>query len=178
MSFHRFMLHLFFSDILSLRYHTNRIWITVRYDGCDNFPGARLLVPWWPGNMMSCLAPLAGGPSIITSFARITILPGGNCKTYFISCSWWIICVSKVWALIEAPYHCYLEARLWYPAHQQEHWRRDAKCFLVSYPNTVVWVTSWLILLPLYLNGWVLALLPCMPGSACPWEGYTPNDCV
>ena len=178
MSFRRFVLHLFFSDILSLRYHdTNRIWISVRYDGWDNFPGVMMLVLWWPGNMMSCLAPLAGGPIIIISFARITILPGGNCKTYFISCSWWIICVSKVWPLIETPYHCYLEAWLWYPAHQQEHWRRDAKCFLVSYPNTVVWVTSWLILAS-YLNGWVLALLPCMPCSACTWEGYTPNSHV
>ena len=147
MSFRRYVSHLFFSDILSLRYHdTNRIWISVRYDGWNIFARVITLVLIWPGKVMSCLAHLAGGPIIIISFARITILPGGNCKTYFISCSWWTICVSKVWPLIETPYHCYLEAWLWYPAHQQEHWRRDAKCFLVSYPNTIVWVTSWLIL--------------------------------
>ena len=144
MSFRRFVLHLFFSNILSLKYHdTNQIWISVRYDGRGNFPGVIMLVLWWPDNMMSCPAPLAGGPIIIISFATIVILPGGNCKTYSISCFWWIICVSKVWPLIETPYHCYLEAWLWYPAHQQEHRRRDAKCFLVSYPNTVVCVTSW-----------------------------------
>ena len=117
----------FFSNIPSLRYHdTNRIWILVRYDGWDNFPGVIMLVLWWHGNMMAFLAPLAGGPIIIISFARIIILPRGNCMTYFISCSWWIICVSKVWPLIETPYHCYLEAWLWYPARQQEHWRCDA----------------------------------------------------
>mgnify|MGYP005831117293 CR=1 FL=1 len=53
----------------------------------------------------------------------------------------------------------------------------NAKCFLLNYPNTDVWVTSRLILAS-YLNGWVLALLPCMPCSACTWEGYTPNNCV
>ena len=60
-------LHLLFSDILSLRYHyTNRIWISVRYDGWDNFPRVMLLALWWPGNRMSCLAPpLAGGPIIM-----------------------------------------------------------------------------------------------------------------
>ena len=131
MSSRQFVLHLFFTDILSLSYpDTNRIWISVRYDGWDNFPRVMMLVLWWPGNMMSCLPPLAGGPIIIISFARITILPRGNCKTYFISCSWWIICVSKVWPLIE--HHIIATSKHDYdtPALQQEHWRRDAKCFL------------------------------------------------
>ena len=90
MSFCRFVLHLFFSDILSLRYHdTNRIWISVWYDGWDHFPRVMKLILWWSGNMVSCLAPPppAGGPIIIIPFARITILPGVNCRTYFISCS-------------------------------------------------------------------------------------------
>ena len=42
------------------------------------------------------------GPIVIDSFlARLAILPWGNCKTYSISCSWWILCVSKVWHLLE-----------------------------------------------------------------------------
>ena len=102
MPFQRFVLRLFFSDILSLRYHdTNRIWILVRYDGWDNFPRVMMLILWWPGNMMSCLAPppLAGGPIIIDSFsARLSIHPWGNCKTYSTSYSWWILRVSKVWS--------------------------------------------------------------------------------
>ena len=34
-------------------------------------------------------------------FARITILLGGNCKTYVINCSWWIHWVSKNRPLLE-----------------------------------------------------------------------------
>ena len=99
MPFQRFVLRLFFSDILSLRYHdTNQIWILVRYDGWNIFTRVITLVLIWPGKVMSCLAHLAGGPIIIISFARITILPGENCKTYSISCSWWILWVSKVWS--------------------------------------------------------------------------------
>ena len=51
----------FLSDPLSLRFHgTNWIWISVRYDGWDNFPRVMMLILWWPGNMMSCLAPPPG----------------------------------------------------------------------------------------------------------------------
>ena len=90
----------FFSGILSLSYpDTNQIWISVRYDGWNIFPRVITLVFIWPGKMMSCLAHLAGGPIVIVSFlARLTILPWGNCKTYSISCSWWILFVSKVWS--------------------------------------------------------------------------------
>ena len=88
----------FFSGILSLSYpDTNQIWISVRYDGWNIFPRVIMLVFIWPGKVMSCLAHLAGGPIIIvSSLARLTILPWGNCKTYSISCSWWILFVSKV----------------------------------------------------------------------------------
>ena len=144
MPFHRFVLHLFFSDILSLRYYdTNLIWISVRYDGWDNFPRVMMLVLWWPGNMMSCLAHLAGGPIIIISFARITILPGENCKTYFISYSWWIHWVSKVRPLFEYHVNAISKACLRYSDLQQEHLEPKAKSFLLNYPNTVVWVVSW-----------------------------------
>ena len=101
MSSRQFVLHLFFSGILSLRYYdTNWIWISVRYDGWDNFPRVMMLILWWPGNMMSCLAPpLGGGPIVVVSFlASLAILPWGNCKTYSTSCSWWILRVSKVWS--------------------------------------------------------------------------------
>ena len=116
MSSWQFVLHLFFSDILSLRYHdTNRIWISVRYDGWDNFPGVMMLVLCWPGNMMSCLAHLAGAPSVIVSFsARLSIHPWGNCKTYSISYSSWIpLCIHSL-IFTWWPCQCYLEACLWY----------------------------------------------------------------
>ena len=58
---------------------------------------------------MPSTSPLAGGPIIMISFARITIPPGGSSRTYFISYSWWIIGVSEVGPLIETPYHCYLK---------------------------------------------------------------------
>ena len=104
MSFRLFVLHLLFSDIPTLRYHyTNRIWISVRYDGWDNFPRVMLLALWWPGNRMSCLAPPTPGWRTYHYglFARITVLLGGNCKTYVINCSWWIHWVSKNRPLLE-----------------------------------------------------------------------------
>ena len=53
----------------------------------------------WPDKVRSYLAHLAGGPAVMVSFlTRLTILPWGNCKTYSISCSWWILFVSKVWS--------------------------------------------------------------------------------
>ena len=56
----------------------------------------------WPGKVMSCPTPLAGGPIVIFSIlARLAILPWGNCNTYSMSCSWWILRVSKVWPLLE-----------------------------------------------------------------------------
>ena len=100
-SFRLFVLHLFFSDILSLRYHdTNRIWISVRYDGWNIFPRVITLVFMWPGKVMSCLAHRTRGLSVIVSFVtRLIIFPWGNFKTYSISCSWWILCESKVRSL-------------------------------------------------------------------------------
>ena len=87
----------FFSGILSLSYHdTNQIWISVRYDGWNIFPRVITLVLMRSGKVMPCLTHLSGGPIVIVSIlARLAILPWGNCKTYSISCSWCIICVSK-----------------------------------------------------------------------------------
>ena len=103
MSSRQFVLHLFFSHILSLRYpDTNQIWISVRYVGWSIFPRVITLFFIRPGKVMSCLAHLAEGPIVIVSFlTSLTILPWGNCKTYSMSCSWWILCVSKVWPLLE-----------------------------------------------------------------------------
>ena len=79
--------------------NTNQIWISVRNDGWNLFPRVITMVFMWPGKVMSCLAPLAGGPIVIVSFlARLVILPWANCKTYSISCSWWILFDSKVWS--------------------------------------------------------------------------------
>ena len=90
----------FFSSIPSLSYpDTNQIWISVRYDGWNIFPRVITLAYLWPSKVMSCLTHLAGGPIIIvTSLARLSILLWGNCKTYYTSYSWWILCVSKVWS--------------------------------------------------------------------------------
>ena len=41
------------------------------------------------------------------------------------------------------PCQWYLEACLWYSDFQQEHLKLNAKCFLLNYPNTAVWVMSW-----------------------------------
>ena len=70
----------FFSGILSLRYFdTNWIWISVRYDGWDNFSRVITLVPICPGKVMSCLAHRTRGPSVIVSFVtRLIIFPWGN----------------------------------------------------------------------------------------------------
>jgi len=105
MASRQFVLHLFFSYILSLRYPgTNQIWISVRYDGWNIFPRVITMVFLWPGKVMSCLAHQAGRPIVIVSFlARLAILPRGNGKTYSMSCSWWILCVSRVRPLIVRP---------------------------------------------------------------------------
>ena len=86
-SLRRFVLHLFFSVILSLRYHdTNQIWISVRYDGWNIFSRVITLVLIWSGKVMSCLAHLDGGPSVIVSFlTRLTIFPWGNWMPCLIS---------------------------------------------------------------------------------------------
>ena len=90
----------FFSGILSLSYpDTNQIWISVRYDGWNIFPRVITLVYLWPGKVMIPSTP--GGRTYCYKFsllARLAILPWGNCKTYSISCSWWILFVSKVWS--------------------------------------------------------------------------------
>ena len=120
MSSRQIVPHLFFSGILSLRYHdTNQIWISVRYDGWSIFPRVITLVFTWPGKVMSCPVHLGGGPIIIDSFlARLSIHPWGNCKTYSTSYSWWILHVSKVWPFAWRPCQCNLEACMWYSYHQ------------------------------------------------------------
>ena len=90
----------FFSGILSLSYpDTNQIWISVRYDGWNIFPRVITLAYLWPGKVMIPSTP--GGRTYCYKFsllARLAVLPWGTCKTYSISCSWWIIFVSKVWS--------------------------------------------------------------------------------
>ena len=68
----------------------------------EHFPRVITLVFISPGKVMSCLAHLTGGPIVIvSSLAMLPILSWGNCKTYSTSCSWWILCVSKVRPLLE-----------------------------------------------------------------------------
>ena len=145
MSFRRFVLHLFLSDPLSLRYHdTNWIWISVRYDGWDNFPRVMMLILWWPANMMSCLAPPpAGGPILIDSFsARLSVHPWGNCKTYSTSYSWWILRVSKVWSSPEDHVNAISKLVNGTPICNRNIWSTMLD-FIYHYPNTIVWVISW-----------------------------------
>ena len=109
--------------------------------------------------------------------ARLSILPWGNGKTYSISCAWWILRLSRVWPFAWRPCQYYLEACLWYSDFQQEHLKPNAKCFLLNYPNTVVWVISWDSSPPLP-KWFLLSILSWISCSACPWEGYTPGICV
>ena len=145
LSSHQFVLHLFFSGILSQRYpDTNRIWTSVRYDGWGIFPRVITLVYVWPGKVMTCLAPPAGGPIIIVSFlARLTILPWGNCKDLLYKLFLMDPLCSQSLTFARRPCRCYLEACLWYSDFQQVHLKPNAKCFLPNYPNTAVWVLSW-----------------------------------
>ena len=53
----------------------------------------------WPNKVMIPSTP--GGRTYCYKFsflARLAIIPWGNCKTYSISFSWWILFVSKVWS--------------------------------------------------------------------------------
>ena len=103
MSSRQIVPHLFFSGILSLRFpNTDQVWISVNYDGWSIFSRVITLVFIWPGEAVSYLAHLAEGPIVIVPLlTRLLILPWGNRKTYSISCSWWILCVSKVRPLLE-----------------------------------------------------------------------------
>ena len=134
----------FFSGILSLSYpDTNQIWISVRYDGWNIFPRVITLVFIRPGKVMPCLTHLPGGPIVIVSFlARLAILPWGNSKTYSISCSWWILCVSKSDLCLKTMSMLSRSMSVVF-RFQKEHLKPNAKCFLLNYPNITVWVMSW-----------------------------------
>ena len=180
MPFQRFVLRLFFSDILSLRYpDTNRIWISVRYDGWDNFPRVMTLILWWPGNMMSCLAPppSAGGPIIIDSFsARLSVHPWGNCKTYSISCSWWILFVSKVWSSPVDHVNAISKHVYGTPIFNRNIWSPmlNVSCSIIQTP---LYGQCHEISLP-YLKSFLHYFLSWISCSACPWEGYNLEICV
>ena len=145
MSSRLIVLHLFFSGILSLRYpDTSHIWISVKYDGWNIFSRVIILVLIWPGKVMSCLAHLAGGTIVIVSFlSRLTILPWGNCKTYSISCSWWILCVSKIWPLLKDHVSAISKHVYRTPIFNKKFWSTMLNVSCWNYPNTVVWVMSW-----------------------------------
>ena len=97
----------------------------------------------WPVKVMSCLAHLTWGPSVIDFFsARLSILQWGNCKTYSISCSWWILWVSKVWSSPDDHVNAISKHVYGTPIFNKNTYP-NANCFLLNYPNTVVWVMSW-----------------------------------
>ena len=173
------MLHLFFSGILSLRYHdTNWIWISVRYDGWDNFPRVMMLILWWPGNMMSCLAPPpAGGPIIIDSFsARLSIHPWGNCKTYSTSYSRWILRDSKVWSSPEGHVNA-VSKHVCDTLIFNKNIRSPMLNVSCSITQTPLYGQCHANYLP-YLKSFLHYILTWISCSACPWEGYTLEICV
>ena len=75
--------------------------------------------------------------------SRLAILPWGNCKTYSISSSWWILCVSKVWSSRVDHVNAISKHVRGTPIFIKEHLKPNAKCFLLNYPNTAVWVKPW-----------------------------------
>ena len=87
----------------------------------------------------------------------------------FLKFSFCISCDLHTQPLLETPYYCYLKAWLWCSEYHWQHWKRNAKCFLVNHPNTVVWVTSWFPC-PFNLKGYVLDVLSWISFFACPWE--------
>ena len=92
---------------------------------------------------MSFLAHLAEGPIVIVSFfARLAVLPWGNCKTYSSSYSWWILCVSRVWSSPVDHVNAISKHVYGIPIFNK-YIEANAKYFLLNYPNTVVWVMSW-----------------------------------
>ena len=126
---------------------------------------------------MPSTPPLAGGPIIMISFARITIPPGGSGRTYFISYSWWVIGVSEVGPLIETPYHCYLKHVCVTPIFNKSIWRTMLNILCpLSKHHFLGYVMKFL---SPYINGFLLSILSWISCPACPWEGYNPqNMCV
>ena len=178
MSSRQFVLHLFFSGILSLRYpDTNQIWISVRYDGWNIFPRVITVVFMWPCKVMSCLAHLAGGPIVIVSFlARLSILPWGNCKTYSISCSWWILRVSEILPLLEDHVNAISKHVCGTPDFNKNIWSTMLN-FLYQLSKHRCMGNGMKFLSP-FLRSFLHYILSWISCSACPWEGYTPEICV
>ena len=145
MSFRQFVLHLFFSGILSLSYpDINQIWISVRYDGWNIFPRVITLVFIWPGKVMSCLAHLAGGPIVIVlPFSSVSHSSVRKLEDLFYKLFLMNPLSIQSSTFAWRPCQCYLEACRLYSDFQQERLKPNAKCFLLNYPNTVVWVMSW-----------------------------------
>ena len=107
---------------------------------------------------------------------HVLVIPWTPC--YSCNCSLSISCDLQLQPLLGTPCWCYLEAWLRYSGYQQEHWKHLVECFLIYYPNTIVWVISWFFPRPPYLNAFELAVISCISCSASPWEGYTPNSGV
>ena len=141
------------------------------------FPRVIMLVFIWPGNVVSCLVHLVGGPIGIVSFlAKITILPWGNCKTYSIICSWWILCASKFWPLLDDNVNAILMHVYGTPIFNKNIWST-----MLNFPYQLskhCCMGNVMKFLSLYLKGFQLYIMSWISCSTCPWEGYTPKICV
>ena len=133
-------------------------------------PNTIFFISFWHYILLTCRW-IAAEP-----IGHILIFQWWNCTNYS-SSSRGIRCESKSLTFTWWPCQCYPEACLWYSDRQQEHWKRNAKCFMIDSPNPVVWVTTW-IPSTLYLVGYLLTIMPWISSSACPWEGNTPYNCV
>ena len=127
----------------------------------------------WPDKVMSCLTHLAGGPIVISFpfLARLAILPWGNCKTYSISCSWWILCVSKVWSLPIDDVNAISKHVTGTPIFNKNIWSIMLN-FLYQLSKHRCMGNVMKFLSP-YLKSFLHYILSWISCSACPWEGYT-----
>ena len=112
-------------------------WLEHISKSCNIFPRVVTLVYLWPGKVMACPAYLAGWPvDIVSLLARLSILPWGNCKTYSTSFSWWILCVSKVWPLLEDHVNAISKHVYGTPIFNRNIWRQmlNVSCSIIQTP--------------------------------------------
>ena len=131
----------------------------------------------WPNKVMIPSTP--GGRTYCYKFfflARLAILPWGNCKTYSISCSWWILCVPKVWSSPNDHVNAISKHACGTPIFNKNIWSTMLN-FLYQLSKHRCMGNGMKFLSP-YLKSFLHYILSWIPCSACPWEGYTLEICV
>ena len=140
----------------------------------EHFARVITLVFLWPSKEMSCLAHMSGGPVVIVFFlARLAILRRGNCNTYSISCSWWILFVSKFWSSPVDHVNAISKHVCGTPNFNKNNWSIMLN-FLYQLSKHRC-MGNIMRFLPPYLKGFLHYILSWISCSSCPWEGYTPE---